>query len=218
MDNTHMAIKSRKILKTGLIISTLFASNIPSVFAQLTYKSNTVYRAGANEIIISGTPNTKLAVNEGNYTKTISKTANACGQVRIIPPKKGLTNLIVNGVAIDVTSLTAVTTAPRCSNGTLKVPQTTAVKTATGTVVVPGLTPNTAISVSYDTPKIKNLAINACGFGVIKTTSTSPTLPATITIAGTSYTTASLTDAGEPPKLQRLNGTSSCYTPTGWTN
>jgi hypothetical protein len=213
-----MANNSIKVLRTGLIVTTLSTSTIPSAVAQLTYKSNTVYRAGTSEIIISGTPNTKIAVNEGNYTKTTSKTANACGQVRVTPPKSGLTNLNVNGVAIDVTTLTSAATAPRCSKGTLKIAQTAPIKTATGTVVVPGLTPNAAIPVSYDTPKIKNVTINSCGFGTIKTTTVSPTLPVAITIGGTSYTTASLTDAGQPPKLQKVNGAASCYTPSGWTN
>lgn len=123
----------------------------------------------------------------------------------------------MNGVAIDPTTLTTGE-APRCSKGTLKVAQTTPIKTANGTIVVPGQTASAAIPVTYDTPKVRNISINACGFGTIKTTVTSPTLPATLIIGGTTYTTATLPDAGEPPKLQRINGTASCYTPSGWTN
>jgi hypothetical protein len=215
---TYMTINGKTILKTSLIGIMLSTGLTPGAFAQLTYKSNTVYRAGLNEIIVSGTPSTKVSVNEGTYTKSVNKTANACGQVKITKPKLGFSNLKVNGVAIDITTLTTVTSAPKCTAGVLKTPQPTAIQTETGTVVVPGLTANASIPVSYDTPKVKNLSINSCGFAAIKTSTSSPTLPTTLLIGGTTYTTATLPDSSEPPRLQRVNGVSTCYTPTGWTN
>lgn len=208
---------TKQLISIGFVVTGLVLSLVPKAYGQLTYKSNTVYRAGTSEIIISGTPNTKVSLTEGNYTKTTSKTANTCGLVKIKIPKLGLSNLNVNGSSIDASTL-ATGTVPRCSKGTLTTPLSGPLKTAAGTIVVPGLTPNTSISVSYDTPKVKNVSINACGFGAIKTTNSSPTLPATFTIAGTNYTTSALTDAGQPPKFQRVNGTPTCYTPVGWTN
>ena len=103
-----MFINSRKILKTGLIVTALLISTTPNAFGQLTYKANTVYHAGPNEIVVSGTPNTKVSVNEGTYTKSVNKTANACGQVKVTKPKLGFSNLKVNGVAIDITTLTSL--------------------------------------------------------------------------------------------------------------
>jgi hypothetical protein len=209
---------TKNLTSVSLAAIALSVSVVPTALGQLTYKTSSVYRAGTTTIIISGAPNTKVSVNEGIYPKTTTKTANACGQVKIAYPKLGLSNLKVNGVAIDVTTLTTVTSAPKCNAGVLKTPQTTPIQTSAKTVVVPGLTANAAIPVSYDTPKVKNLSINSCGFAVIKTTTSAPTLPETLIIGGITYTVASLPDSGEPPRLQKVNGTLTCYTPTGWTN
>jgi len=197
---------------TGLIVSLS-----PEAYGQLTYQGATVYRVGTTELIFSGTTGTKIPVDLGPYTKTTTKTATNCGLVKIKTPKAGLSNLVVNGTSINTTGLTTAT-SPRCTNGTLKTPLSSPIETAAGTIVVPGLTPNASVSVSYSTDKIKNVTINACGFGAIKVTATLTALPATFTVNGTSYTTASLPDAGEAPKLIRVNGAATCYTKTGWTN
>jgi hypothetical protein len=212
-----MNINGVKVLKNGLIATLLVAGTMPSALAQLTYQGATVYRVGTTELVFSGTTGTKIPVDLGPYTKTTTKTATNCGLVKIKTPKAGLSNLVVNGTSINTTGLTTAT-SPRCTNGTLKTPLSSPIETAAGTIIVPGLTPNTSVPVSYSTDKIKNVTINACGFGAIKVTATLTALPATFSINGTSYTTASLPDAGEAPKLIRTNGVATCYTKTGWTN
>jgi|GEM_PF-1560984 len=65
-----------------------------------------------------------------------------------------------------------------------------------------------------DVPSSSNRSANACGFFRISNTPANP-VPATLTIAGTEYTVASLTE-GVPPLCRRNGNSYEMFTPEAW--
>ncbi len=184
------------------------------------YGANSVYKAtenGITTIYIDGTAGNKVAVDLGQLTKTTSKLAAACGDVRISIPKgnPNFTGLTVDGTAIDYASL-PVQTLPTCTNGTFSEARTANFKTAKGQVVIVGKTPNNSVSISVAGESLRNLAINACGTGLLRAPK-GETLPATFTVNSTSYTLASLPDSGHGPVCKKsATGAYTTYTPSTW--
>lgn len=208
-----------QIVKSGLIataaLSALFAPL--SAFA-IPYQSATVYKAmdGTNQVVVfSATAGTRISVNLGTSDKSTARLAGSCGEVRISPPSSGdFTGLKVDGTAINVSSL-STQTLPSCVSGSFAESRTTNFKTPTGQVVIVGKTPGSAVSVSLPAAVTRSVTANACGFGVLKGTSTSP-LPASFSVGTTDYTVASLTNAGTPPYCRTVNGTPYGYVPASW--
>ena len=202
------------LLGIGAIASSL------SPAAAVQYNGATVYKAtenGITTVYIDGTAGNKVAVDLGQVTKTTSKLAAACGDVKISIPKGNPTfsGLKVDGVAIDYASL-PIQILPTCTNGTFAEARTANFKTAKGQVVIVGKTPNTSVSIMLPGDSTKNLAINACGTGVLHAAK-GDTLPATFTVNGTSYTLASLPDAGHGPVCKKTaTGSYAAYTPSSW--
>ena len=106
--------------------------------------------------------------------------------------------------------------AGTCTNGTFSEARTANFKTAKGQVVIVGKTANTSVSIVLAGDSTKNLAINACGTGVLHAAK-GDTLPDTFTVNGSSYTLASLPDAGKGPVCKKsATGAYTTYTPSTW--
>lgn len=188
----------------------------------IQYKGASVYKAtenGVTTVYLDGTTGSRVAVDLGQVSRTISRIAGACGQVSISKPKgnESFTNLKVDGTAIDYSAL-PTQTLPACKNGTLAEARSANFKTVHGQVVVVGKTPGASVSIIVPAESTRHIAINGCGFGVLRA-STGSTLPATFKVNSTSYTLASLQDAGHGPVCRRsASGTYSAYTPTNWSS
>ncbi len=208
-----------KLISAFLVAFCAFASSLQPA-AAVKYGANSVYKAtenGITTVYIDGTAGNKMAVDLGQVTKTTSKLAAACGDVKISIPKgnPSFAGLKVDGVAIDYASL-PIQTLPTCTNGTFSEARTANFKTAKGQVVIVGKTPNTSVSIVLAGDSTKNLAINACGTGVLHAAK-GDTLPATFTVNGTSYTLASLPDSGKGPVCKKsATGVYTTYTPSTW--
>lgn len=201
-----------------LSIGALASSLTPA--AAIQYNSASVYKAtenGITTVYIDGTAGSKVAVDLGQVSKTISKLPAACGDVRISIPKgnPNFTGLTVDGTAIDYASL-PVQTLPTCTNGQFSEARTANFKTAKGQVVIVGKSPSTSVSVTVMADSLRDIAVNGCGNALLRASKGS-TLPDTFTINGTSYTLASLPDAGHGPVCKKSStGTYSAYTPSSW--
>ena len=223
-----MAVKSESATKHMRTFKSLVAAfvGIGAIASSLQpaaavkYGANSVYKAtenGITSVYIDGTAGNKVAVDLGQMSKTTSKLAAACGDVKISIPKgnPSFTGLKVDGVAIDYSTL-PMQTLPTCTNGTFSEARTANFKTPKGQVVIVGKTANTSVSIMLQGDSMKNLAINACGTGVLHPTK-GETLPATFTVNGTSYTLASLPDAGHGPVCKKsATGAYTTYTPSTW--
>jgi uncharacterized alkaline shock family protein YloU len=209
----------KKILVSTLVGVSAVASSFTPALA-VKYNGASVYKATENSITtvyIDGTAGSKVAVDLGQVTKTTSKLPTACGDVKISIPKgnTSYTGLTVDEVAIDYASL-PIQTLPTCLNGQFTETRTANFKTAKGQVIIVGKTPNTPVSITVPSDLLRSLAINGCGTGVLKAAK-GTTLPATFTINGTSYTLASLPDAGHGSVCKKASdGTYSAYTPSSW--
>jgi hypothetical protein len=195
----------------GALFTPLTAFAIP-------YNSATVYKGmdGTYQVVVfSGTPGSKITVSLGSVAKTTAKIVGSCGEVRISPPASGtFTGLKVDGTAIDASTLPS-NTLPACNSGTFAEPRTANFKTPNNEVVVVGKTVGSAVSIELPQPSAKTVTVNACGFGQIKATATTP-LPATFSVGTTDYTVSSLPDAGKPPLCRTANGISTGYVPSTW--
>jgi hypothetical protein len=214
-----MKTRKSQIIKTGLIATTV----ISALFAPLSafaipYQGATVYKAmdGSNQVVVfSGTSGSKISVSLGSSDKATARLAGSCGELRISPPSSGdFTGLKVDGVAVNASSL-SIQTLPSCVNGSFSEARTTNFKTPTGQVVVVGKTPGSAVAVSLPSPTTRSVTANGCGFGILKSTSSS-SLPASFMVGTTSYTVATLPDATTAPYCRTVNGTPFGYVPTSW--
>jgi hypothetical protein len=197
-------------------LSAIISSATPA--AAIQYLTNTVYRATGTlgqEVYISGTANSAVQVKLGSQARASARIAGACGEVRISPPSSGdFTGLQVDGVAINVASLPS-STLPSCVSGAFAEPRTANFKTPTGQVIIVGKTPNEAVTISLPSEVTRTVRINACGFGVLRPSATSP-LPTTFIIGTTNYTTATLPNATTGPLCRTVNGASFGYKPASW--
>lgn len=195
------------------------ASNIGSAMA-IPYGSNTVYKTvdpstSATTVYISATANSRVMVELGSIDRSTARIAGACGELRISIPSSGsFAGLKVDGMAIDASAL-STQTLPACNSGTFAEARTANFKTPNGQVVIVGKTPNSAVAITLPSEATRNVSINGCGFGILRASSGS-TLPATFDIGTTSYTLASLPDAGDPPVCRTTNGVSAGYVPSSW--
>lgn len=208
-----------QILKSGLIataaLSALFA---PLSALAIPYQGATVYKAmdsGSTVVVFSGTAGSRIAVSLGSTDKATARLAGSCGEIRISVPSTGsFAGLKVDGVAVDASAL-STQTLPSCVSGAFAEPRTTNFKTATGQVVIVGKTAGSAVAVSLPSATTRNVTVNACGFGVLKGTSTS-VLPTTFMVGATSYTVATLPDATTAPYCRTIDGTPYGYVPASW--
>ncbi len=189
----------------------------------IQYNGSAVYKAtenGITTVYINGNPGSKVAVDLGQVSKTVSKLSAACGDVRISIPKgnPNFTGLNVDGTAIDYASL-PVQTLPTCKNGTFTEARTANFKTPKGQVVIVGKTPSTSVSITVMADSLRSITVNQCGNALLRASKGS-TLPPTFTINGTSYTLASLPNAGKGPVCKKSSSTGkySTYIPPSWSN
>ncbi|MUG92737.1 hypothetical protein F7734_09865 [Scytonema sp. UIC 10036] len=208
-----------KLLRILSLISTIAATaSITAPAMAIPFGSNTVYKGvdGLYQVVVfSGTPGSKITVSLGSVPKTTAKIVGSCGEVRISPPASGaFTGLKVDGTAVDASTLPS-NTLPACSNGAFAEPRTANFKTPNNEVVIVGKTAGTAISIELPQPSAKTVTVNACGFGQIKATATTP-LPSTFSVGTTNYTVSSLPDASKPPLCRTANGISTGYVPSTW--
>ncbi|MHC5763436.1 hypothetical protein [Nostoc sp.] len=208
----------KKIIALLVGVGALASSMAPA--AAIPYGSNTVYKTvdsstSATTVYISATANSRVQVELGSIDRSTARIAGACGELRISIPSSGsFAGLKVDGTSIDASTL-STQTLPACNNGTFTESRTANFKTPNGQVVIVGKTPGSAVAITLPTEATRNVSINGCGFGILRAASGS-TLPATFDITGTSYTVASLPDAGEPPVCRTTNGVSTGYVPSSW--
>jgi hypothetical protein len=209
-------MKIKGILALGLGLGAI-VSNIGSA-AAIPYQGATVYKAmdsGSTVVVFSGTAGSRVAVSLGNIDKSTARLAGSCGEIRISVPSTGsFAGLKVDGVSVDASAL-SVQTLPSCVSGAFSESRTTNFKTATGQVVIVGKTAGSAVAVSLPSSSTRNVTINACGFGVLKGTSTSP-LPSSFMVGTTNYTVATLPDATTAPYCRTIDGTPYGYVPASW--
>jgi hypothetical protein len=214
-------MKIKGILSLGLGLCAI-ASGIASSInpaAAIPYSSNTVYKTldatNGTTIYISGTANSKSLVSLGTVDRSTARIAGACGELKISIPSSGsFTGLKVDSMAIDASAL-STQILPSCVSGTFAETRSANFKTPNGQVVIVGKIPGAAIAITLPTDATKNVSINGCGFGFFRASSGS-TLPTSFDIGTTTYTVASLPDAGEPPVCKTSNGVSTGYVPSSW--
>ena len=172
------------LLGLSAIAATAFA---PAAMAE-------VFKDSQGAVYITGqSPTSKLTITYNDVPRTRSVSANGCGLV-VVRPSTTLpipATIRVGSTDITVASLTTET-IPKCNGSTLEVPRTQNFKTADGSVVVVGVTPNTAYTVAYNgVGSTRNATANACGFSRL---SASTKYPATgnVGISGTNYNLASV--------------------------
>ncbi|TBR56849.1 hypothetical protein B4U84_27945 [Westiellopsis prolifica IICB1] len=213
-------MKKIQLIKSGLIATTALGAIAYNAFpaAAIPYGSNTVYKVtneGITTVYISATANSRVLVQLGSIDRSTARIAGACGELRISVPSSGsFEGLKVDGTAIDASAL-PTQVLPACNNGTFTETRTANFKTPNGQVVIVGKSPGSAVAITLPNTASRNVSINACGFGILRASNGS-TLPDTFDIGTTSYTLASLPDAGEPPICRTTNGVSSAYIPSSW--
>lgn len=204
------------LVGVGAIASGI-ASNIGSAGA-IPYQGATVYKAmdsGSTVVVFSATAGSRISVSLGNSDKSTARLAGSCGEVRISPPATGdFTGLKVDGTAVNAATL-STQSLPSCVSGSFSEARTTNFKTPTGQVVIVGKTPGAAVAVTLPSSTSRTVTANACGFGVLKGTTSSP-LPASFMVGTTSYTVSSLPDATIAPYCRVVSGTPYGYVPASW--
>lgn len=207
--------KAQKLFVAALGIA-IAALNSPA--QAIPYGSDTVYKVlkdGATTVYISATANSKVQLELGSVERSTARIVGACGEVRISVPSSGVWDgLKVDGTAI-VASALSTQVLPACNGGTFAEPRTSNFKTPNGQIVIVGKTPGAAAAITLPSDATRNLSINACGFGVLRSTTSTP-LPDSFKLGSTDYTVASLSDAGEPPVCRTNNGISTGYIPSSW--
>lgn len=212
-------MKKFQLIKSAVIGS--FA--LGSLFAPLSafaipYNGATVYKAmdnGNTVVVFSATAGSRISVSLGNSDKATARLAGSCGEVRISPPSSGdFTGLKIDGSGVNVASL-AIQTLPSCVNGSFSEDRGANFKTPTGQVIIIGKTPGSAVAVSLPSATTRSVTANACGFGVLRGTSSTP-LPDSFMVGTTNYTVASLPDATTAPYCRTVNGTPYGYVPASW--
>lgn len=202
-----------KKLVLGLTGIVAFASPAMAV----PYNGSNVYKTtvdSIDQIIISGTANSRVAVAIENQDRSTGRIAGACGEVRISSATGDYEGLKVDDTAIDSSTLPSQT-LPACVSGSFAEARSSNFKTPTGQVIVVGKTPGAAVKVTLQTDSTRYVTLNGCGFGVLRSTSSSP-LPATFKIGTDSYTTSSLPTAPDAPLCRSSNGMFKAYTPASW--
>lgn len=212
-------MKKFQVIKSGVIITSLGALFAPLSAFAIPYNGATVYKAmdnGSAVVVFSASPGSRISVNLGTSPRPAARLAGSCGEVRISPPSSGdFTGLQVDGTSIDASSL-SVQTLPSCVNGVFSEARISNFKTPTGQVVVVGKTPSSAVSVSLPASVTRNVTVGACGFGVLRPTSSSGPLPDSFSVDTTSYALATLPDATTAPYCRTVNGTPYGYVPASW--
>jgi hypothetical protein len=213
-------MKVFNLVKTQIIAATTLSSMLVanSAFA-IPYGTDTVYKAmgtsGLTEVYISSTAGSRVSVVLGATDKSQARIAGACGEVRISVPSTGsFAGLKVDDVEVDASAL-SVQTLPSCISGSFAEPRTSNFKIPTGQVLIVGKTVGNAVKVSLPQETTRAVTINACGFGVLRGSTTSP-LPATFTIGAQSYTLASVVNATNGPICRTNGAISTGYVPAAW--
>lgn len=222
-------MKKFQIAKLGVIATTVLsalAAALPlgiassmAPAAAIPYNSATVYKAmdnGNTVVVFSASPGSRVSVNLGTSPRPAARLAGACGEVRISPPSSGdFTGLEVDAVAINASTL-PVQSLPSCVNGSFSETRSANFKTPTGQVIVVGKTPSSAVTVSLPAAVTRSVTVGACGFGVLRPTTSSGPLPATFMVDTTSYSLATLPDATTAPYCRTIDGTPYGYVPATW--
>lgn len=144
------------------------------------------------DVYFGGTPNAELSVMVGGVEGKRNLTASACG---IATLKPSTTRPIPATFKIGVNTITVANLPtqllPKClTNGQLEESRTQNFKTSDGTVVIVGQAPSASITMTYDDTIGRKVKMNACGFGKLTNSSTSPFAAAvTFTPAGGSMLT-----------------------------
>jgi hypothetical protein len=198
----------------GIAIAAL---NSPAAQA-IPYGTENVYKVmkdGVTTVYVSATANSRVQLELGSVERSTARIVGACGEVRISVPSSGSWDgLKVDGTAIDATSL-ATQVLPACTNGTFAEARTSNFKTPNGQIVIVNKSVGSGVAITLPGDATRNLSINACGFGVLRST-TSTALPNSFSMSGTNYTVSSLPDAGEPPVCRTNGGVSTGYVPSSW--
>jgi hypothetical protein len=213
----------KKIFSLGLLAAIPVVSlaiteiGVTSKANAVPFGAATVYKvtqSGISSVYLSGTANSKIEVDLGSTPKTTARVVGSCGEVKIAVPTSGsFAGLKVDGTSIDTASL-PIQTLPTCISGAFSEARPANFKTPNGQVVVVGKTAGSAATIALPSDVTKNINVNSCGFGKITATETLPLT--SFSIAGTSYTLASLPNAGQPPVCKVADGVSTIYTPSSW--
>ncbi|MHC5610555.1 MAG: hypothetical protein ACYTXA_05935 [Nostoc sp.] len=202
----------------ALLVGVGAAASSVGPAAAIPYNGANVYKAmdsGSTVVVFSATAGSRIAVSLGSEDKSTARLAGSCGEVRISLPSSGdFTGLKVDGTAVNAATL-STQTLPSCVSGSFSEARTANFKTPTGQVVIVGKTPGAAVAVTLPSPTTRNVTVNACGFGILKGTSTSA-LPATFMVGTTSYTVATLPNATTAPYCRTIDGTPYGYVPASW--
>lgn len=213
-------MKVLNLVKKGIIAATALSSMLCANSAMaIPYGTNTVYKAmgtnGLTEVYVSSAAGSRVNVLLGATDRPQARIAGACGEVRIPVPSTGsFAGLKVDDVTVDASTL-LTQTLPSCISGSFAEPRTANFKTPTGQVIIVGKTVGNAVKVSLPQETTRAVSVNACGFGVLRGSTTSP-LPTTFTIGTQNYTLASIPNATNGP-ICRTNGSiSTGYVPAAW--
>lgn len=136
-----------------------------------------IHKDSKGAVYFTGAPNSELTVTLDGLTQTRNVTANACGLVIIRP---STTRPIPASFLIGTNTVTQASLPtqllPKCNTttGQLEEARTADFKTAEGAVVVVGQTPSASVQMSFAGGRARKVQVNACGFGKISNSTTSP--------------------------------------------
>jgi hypothetical protein len=213
-------MKVFNLVKKGIIATTALSGVLVanSAFA-IPYGTDTVYKAmgtnGQTEVYVSSAAGSRVNVLLGATDRPQARIAGACGEVRISVPSTGsFAGLKVDDVTVDAATL-LTQTLPSCISGSFAEPRTANFKTPTGQIVIVGKTVGNAVKITLPQETTRAVTVNACGFGVLRGSTTSP-LPANFTIGTQNYTLASVANATNGPICRTNGAISTGYVPAAW--
>lgn len=164
----------------AIAASLVAIGNVAPAFSQIV-----AVKDAEGRVFVRGlTPATPADFTFTGVTQSKIVVSNDCGAAIIkgstsVPTADSIT---VAGTVVNTAAL-GIGVLPSCVSGAFSTPVTSNFKTATGQVVVIGLTPNSAITVSQLGNKVKKGTANACGIGRLAS-SASFTVAGSFTVGG----------------------------------
>jgi hypothetical protein len=171
----------------GMVVAPMIASAVMAAPAGFS-----VHRDTKGNVYFPGSDNGELQVTISGLPQTKNLTANACGiAIYKNSATKPVPSLFKLGTVAIASSSLPTQLLPKClPSGQLEEARSSNFKTSAGDVVLVGLTPNASVQAVFDGSKIRKVKMNACGWGRISNSSTSPfSLDATFTPMGGSSST-----------------------------
>ncbi|MCD8489489.1 MAG: hypothetical protein LRZ84_22815 [Desertifilum sp.] len=217
----------------GLGIASLLGLTVAPSAIAIPFGSNSVYRTEENGKVYvyasTGTPAQEISMSFSGIPKSVTRTADACGQISFkisategLPPSFNLGSRTVN-----VTSLGQFPQQlkPSCNSttGELAEARPNDYRVSDDTIIFVGFAPRSGVVVNYEANRIRKVKTNACGFARFAGTTSIPLTTSTrfsfiTSVGGVDDVdpVSSLPLAAVPPRCLKVNGVSQGFRPMAW--